>query len=48
MPGVPYGEREHPVEVGDAVFPVRLVGVDNDLGIRLRAKDVALVPEPVA
>ncbi len=48
LPGIPYGEREHPVEVGDAVFPVCLVGVDNDLGIRLRAKDVALVTEPVA
>ena len=38
---VPEGEREHPVEMPDAVDPVLLVQVDDHLGVALGREAVA-------
>ena len=48
LPRVPHREGEHPVEVGDAILPVRLVRVDDDLGIRSSTEDVTQATEPLA
>jgi hypothetical protein len=40
--GDPEREREHPVEVGDALVPELLPGVNDDLGVGLRRDVMAL------
>src|SRR5258708_3095564 len=45
---IPQREREHPVQFGDDGVACLLVGVDDDLGIRLRPKRVTSTLEALA
>jgi hypothetical protein len=46
LPGyVPHGKGKHAVEMFQAVISVLFIGMENDLGIAVRGKEVTSLPE---